>query len=289
MPTALYGVVLLMAAIAYYLLQQAIIRAQGPGSILKQAVGRDWKGKLSPLLYVLAIVATLWSPWISEAILVAVALIWLIPDRRIESVLPRRRPRGRSTLYTILDSGGPMSTAVRPASLLNRTLAEVDPEIARIVAAETARQNEAIELIASENFTSRAVMEAVGSILTNKYAEGYPGQALLRRLRPRGRGRVSRDRAREGALLAGRTRDAIHANVQPHAGSQANTAVYVACLKPGDTMMGMSLAHGGHLTHGHPLSISGKLYRIVSYGVGKETETIDWDAFEATARPRSRS
>ncbi len=89
MPTALYGGVLLMAAIAYYILQQAIIRSQGPASILKKAVGRDWKGKLSPVLYVLAIVATLWAPWISEAILVAVALIWLIPDRRIESVLPR--------------------------------------------------------------------------------------------------------------------------------------------------------------------------------------------------------
>ena len=91
-PTALYGGVLLMAAIAYYLLQQAIIRAQGPGSILKRAVGRDWKGKLSPVLYVVAIVTTRWAPWISEAILVAVALVWLIPDRRIENVLPRHEP-----------------------------------------------------------------------------------------------------------------------------------------------------------------------------------------------------
>ena len=91
-PTALYGVVLLMAAIAYYVLQQAIIRAQGPDSILKKAVGRDWKGKLSPVLYVVAIVATLWSPWIAEAIFVAVALIWLIPDRRIENVLARHEP-----------------------------------------------------------------------------------------------------------------------------------------------------------------------------------------------------
>ena len=89
MPTALYAAVLLMAAIAYYLLQQAIIRAQGPGSILKKAIGSDWKGKLSPVLYVAAIVATLWSPWIAEAILIAVALIWLVPDRRIENVLPR--------------------------------------------------------------------------------------------------------------------------------------------------------------------------------------------------------
>jgi glycine hydroxymethyltransferase len=176
-----------------------------------------------------------------------------------------------------------MSTAVRPASLLNRSLAEADPEIARIVAAETARQNDGLELIASENFTSRAVMEAVGSTLTNKYAEGYPGRRYYG-------GCVHVDEAeslaiaRAKALFSPDNPDAIHANVQPHAGSQANTAVYVACLKPGDTLMGMSLAHGGHLTHGHPLSISGKLYRIVSYGVSKETETLDWDAFEATAK-----
>ena len=175
-----------------------------------------------------------------------------------------------------------MPTAIRPASLLNRSLAEADPDIARIVAAETARQNEGLELIASENFTSRAVMEAVGSTLTNKYAEGYPGKRYYG-------GCVHVDEAeslaiaRAKALFSPGNPDAIHANVQPHAGSQANTAVYIACLKPGDTLLGMSLAHGGHLTHGHPLSISGKLYRVVSYGVTKETETIDWDAFEATA------
>ena len=176
-----------------------------------------------------------------------------------------------------------MPTAVRAASLLNRSLAEADPEIARIVAAETARQNEGIELIASENFTSRAVMEAVGSTLTNKYAEGYPGKRYYG-------GCVHVDEAeslaiaRAKALFSPGNPDAIHVNVQPHAGSQANTAVYIACLKPGDTILGMSLAHGGHLTHGHPLSISGKLYRVVSYGVSKETELIDWDAFEATAK-----
>ena len=175
-----------------------------------------------------------------------------------------------------------MPTAVRPASLLNRSLAEADPEIARIVAAETARQNEGLELIASENFTSRAVMEAVGSTLTNKYAEGYPGKRYYG-------GCVHVDEAESLAIARAKTLfspgnpDAIHVNVQPHAGSQANTAVYIACLKPGDTILGMSLAHGGHLTHGHPLSISGKLYRVVSYGVSKETETIDWDAFQATA------
>ena len=176
-----------------------------------------------------------------------------------------------------------MPTAVRAASLLNRSLAEVDPEIARIVAAETARQNEGLELIASENFTSRAVLEATGSTLTNKYAEGYPGKRYYG-------GCVHVDEAeslaiaRAKALFSPGNPDAIHVNVQPHAGSQANTAVYIACLKPGDTILGMSLAHGGHLTHGHPLSISGKLYRVVSYGVSKETELIDWDAFEATAK-----
>jgi glycine hydroxymethyltransferase len=175
-----------------------------------------------------------------------------------------------------------MSTAVRRLSVLNRPLIDVDPEIARIVAAETARQNEGIELIASENFTSRAVLEAVGSVLTNKYAEGYPGKRYYG-------GCVHVDEAeslaiaRAKALFSPGNPEAIHANVQPHAGSQANTAVYLACLKPGDTILGMSLAHGGHLTHGHPLSISGKLYRVVSYGVSKETETIDWDAFAATA------
>ncbi|MGA7990494.1 MAG: serine hydroxymethyltransferase [Thermoanaerobaculia bacterium] len=175
-----------------------------------------------------------------------------------------------------------MPTAVRPAALLNRSLAEVDPEIARIVAAETARQNEGIELIASENFTSRAVLEAVGSTLTNKYAEGYPGKRYYG-------GCLHVDEAESLAIARAKTLfspgnpDAIHANVQPHAGSQANTAVYLACLKPGDTILGMSLAHGGHLTHGHPLSISGKLYRVVSYGVSKETETIDWEALQATA------
>jgi len=169
-----------------------------------------------------------------------------------------------------------MPTAVRPASLLNRSLAEADPEVARIVAAETARQNEGIELIASENFTSRAVMEAVGSTLTNKYAEGYPGKRYYG-------GCVHVDEAeslaiaRAKALFSPGNPDAVHANVQPHAGSQANTAVYIACLKPGDTILGMSLAHGGHLTHGHPLSISGKQYRVVSYGVTRETERIDWD------------
>src|SRR5262249_32113207 len=162
-------------------------------------------------------------------------------------------------------------TETRPAhaGLLERRLAAVDPEIARILDSELRRQQEGLELIASENFTSRAVLEAVGSVATNKYAEGYPGRRYYG-----GRGLLGQaenlaiERAKK--LFSPGTPDAIHVNVQPHSGSQANTAVYMACLKPGDTLMGMSLAHGGHLTHGHPLSISGKQYRVVSYGVRKD-------------------
>ena len=163
-------------------------------------------------------------------------------------------------------------------SMLARDLSAVDPEIFEAIGSEARRQNDNLELIASENYTSRAVLEAVGSVLTNKYAEGYPGRRYYG-------GCVNVDRAeslaisRAKALFSPKDPEAIHANVQPHSGSQANTAVYLACLKPGDTLMGMSLAHGGHLTHGHPLSISGKLYRVVSYGVRRDTEMIDWEEF----------
>ena len=129
------------------------------------------------------------------------------------------------------------TTAIRPATLLNRSLAETDPEIARIVAAEIARQRDGLELIASENFTSRAVLEAVGSVLTNKYAEGYPGRRYYG-----GCEFVDKSESlaisRAKALFSPGNPDAIHANVQPHSGAQANTAVYVACLKPGDTLLG---------------------------------------------------
>jgi glycine hydroxymethyltransferase len=170
-----------------------------------------------------------------------------------------------------------MSTTVSTrAALINRPLAEVDPEIARVLANELSRQREGIELIASENFTSRAVLEAMGSVLTNKYAEGYPGKRYYG-------GCLNVDEAeslviaRAKALFSPGNPDAIHVNAQPHAGSQANAAVYMACLKPGDTLLGMALPHGGHLTHGHPLNVSGKLYRVVAYGVAKETERIDYD------------
>ncbi len=160
---------------------------------------------------------------------------------------------------------------------MRRTLAEADPEIAAAVDHEIRRQHEGLEMIASENFVSQAVLEAVGSVFTNKYAEGYPGKRyyggceyadVVENL--------ARDRARE---LFG----ADHVNVQPHSGSQANAAAYMAVINPGDTILGLDLAHGGHLTHGHKLSFSGKLYRVVFYGVDKQTERIDYDLLEATA------
>jgi len=160
---------------------------------------------------------------------------------------------------------------------MRRPLAEADPEIAAAVDHEIRRQHEGLEMIASENFVSHAVLEAVGSVFTNKYAEGYPGKRyyggcefadVVENL--------ARDRARQ---LFG----AEYVNVQPHSGSQANAAAYMAVLNPGDTILGLDLAHGGHLTHGHKLSFSGKLYRAVFYGVEKDTERIDYDKLEAVA------
>src|SRR5450432_1424416 len=160
---------------------------------------------------------------------------------------------------------------------MSRPLYEADPQIAAAIDDETRRQHEGLELIASENFVSEAVLEAMGSVFTNKYAEGYPGKRyyggcefadIVEDL--------ARDRAKQ---LFG----AEHANVQPHAGSQANMAAYSAVLQPGDTILGLNLAHGGHLTHGHHLNFSGKTYKIVPYGVTKETETIDYDALEKIA------
>jgi glycine hydroxymethyltransferase len=158
-----------------------------------------------------------------------------------------------------------------------RPLSEADPQIAAAIDNETRRQHEGLELIASENFVSEAVLEAAGSVFTNKYAEGYPGRRyyggcefadVVENL--------ARDRAKQ---LFG----AEHANVQPHAGSQANMEAYAAVLQPGDTILGLNLAHGGHLTHGHHLNFSGKTYKIVPYGVTKETETIDYHALEKLA------
>jgi glycine hydroxymethyltransferase len=152
-----------------------------------------------------------------------------------------------------------------------RPLAQVDPEIYDLIHKETERQSSRLELIASENFTSEAILEAAGSILTNKYAEGYPGKRYYGGCEyVDGIENLARDRAKK--LF-----HADYANVQPHSGSQANQAAYASVLSPGDTILGMNLAHGGHLTHGHPLNFSGKLYKIVPYGVSKENEQIDYD------------
>ena len=160
---------------------------------------------------------------------------------------------------------------------IERPLAEVDPEVFAAIQHEVERQHSQIELIASENFTSQAVLEATGSVFTNKYAEGYPSKRyyggceftdIVENL--------ARDRAKK---LFG----AEYANVQPHSGSQANQAAYSAVLSPGDTIMGLNLAHGGHLTHGHPLNFSGKSYHVVPYGVRKEDERIDYDELERLA------
>ena len=160
---------------------------------------------------------------------------------------------------------------------LNATLAAADPEIAAQVENEVIRQHDGLEMIASENFVSRAVLEAAGTVFTNKYAEGYPGKRYY--------GgceyadvveNIARDRAKQ---LFG----ADHVNVQPHSGSQANAAAFMTLLTPGDCILGLDLAHGGHLTHGHKLNFSGKLYRIVGYQVRKDTEVVDYDELEATA------
>jgi glycine hydroxymethyltransferase len=152
-----------------------------------------------------------------------------------------------------------------------RPLAEVDPAINELILAETRRQNGQIELIASENFTSEAVLEATGSIFTNKYAEGYPGKRYYGGCEYADEvENLARDRAKK--LFK-----AEYVNVQPHSGSQANQAAYTSVLQPGDTIMGLDLAHGGHLTHGHKLNFSGKLYHVAAYQVNKETEQIDFD------------
>lgn len=160
---------------------------------------------------------------------------------------------------------------------MSRSLAEADPEIARAIAQERNRQNSGLELIASENFVSRAVLEAAGSVLTNKYAEGYPGRRYYG-------GCEFVDVAERAAIARAKALFAAeHVNVQPHSGAQANMAVYMTLLKPGDTVLGMNLAHGGHLTHGHPLNFSGQLYTIVPYGVRKDDERLDYDGLERLA------
>jgi glycine hydroxymethyltransferase len=160
---------------------------------------------------------------------------------------------------------------------MNRSLAEVDPDIAATIADEERRLAYNLEMIASENFVSEAVLEAMGSVLTNKYAEGYPGKRYYGGCEFVD---VAEDIARERAK---QIFGCEHVNVQPHSGSQANMAVYLAVLNYGDTVLGMNLAHGGHLTHGHPLNFSGRSYKIVPYGVKADTEQIDYEELERLA------
>jgi len=161
---------------------------------------------------------------------------------------------------------------------MSRSLEETDPAIAAVLRDEVRRQATGLELIPSENFVSEAVMETMGSVLTNKYAEGYPGKRYYG-------GCEFVDQAEQLAIDRAKALfGAEHANVQPHSGTQANIAVYMTALQPGDTVLGMNLAHGGHLTHGHPLNFSGKTYNFVPYGVAKQTETIDYDELERLAR-----
>ncbi|MGA8012177.1 MAG: serine hydroxymethyltransferase [Candidatus Acidiferrales bacterium] len=161
---------------------------------------------------------------------------------------------------------------------MSRSLQETDPAIAAVLHNEVRRQATGLELIPSENFVSEAVMETMGSVLTNKYAEGYPGKRYYG-------GCEFVDQAEQLAIDRAKALfGAEHANVQPHSGTQANIAVYMTALQPGDTVLGMNLAHGGHLTHGHPLNFSGKTYNFVPYGVSKETETIDHDELDRLAR-----
>jgi glycine hydroxymethyltransferase len=162
-------------------------------------------------------------------------------------------------------------------SFFHRSLADADPEVARAVAAEGERQETGLELIASENFVSAAILEAAGSVLTNKYAEGYPGKRYYG-------GCEHVDVVESLAIERAKALfGAEHANVQPHSGAQANMAVLLATLQPGDTILGMNLAHGGHLTHGHPLNFSGKYFKVAPYGVRQSDERIDYDEVERLA------
>jgi glycine hydroxymethyltransferase len=173
-----------------------------------------------------------------------------------------------------------VTAADLPADFFNRPLSEVDPEIAEVLALELERQQRTLEMIASENFVPAAVLECQGSVLTNKYAEGYPGRRYY--------GGCEHVDVAEGLAIkrAVELFGVEHANVQPHSGAQANAAVYHALLEPGDTMMGLELAHGGHLTHGMPINVSGRLYEIAAYHVDRETSLIDMDEVERIAHER---
>jgi glycine hydroxymethyltransferase len=170
-----------------------------------------------------------------------------------------------------------MTMETQDSRRMARPLAEVDPEVAAAIREEVRRQATGLELIASENFVSEAVLEAMGSVFTNKYAEGYPGKRYYG-------GCENADRVESLAIeRAKKLFGAEHANVQAHSGTQANVSVYMAALQPGDTVLGMNLAHGGHLTHGHPLNFSGRMYKFIPYGVRQDTELLDYDEVERLA------
>jgi glycine hydroxymethyltransferase len=170
-----------------------------------------------------------------------------------------------------------MSIETQELRRMNLPLEDVDPEVAEAIRDEARRQANGLELIASENFVSEAVLEAMGSVFTNKYAEGYPGKRYYG-------GCENADRVENLAIArAKQLFGAEHVNVQPHSGTQANVAVYMSALQPGDTVLGMNLAHGGHLTHGHPLNFSGRMYKFIPYGVRKDTELLDYDEVERLA------
>ncbi len=197
-----------------------------------------------------------------------------------ELAVPAKARGGGTSSFSMADQPNDTTTGSGSANTLGAMgggLSKVDPEIFEAVVAEEKRQRENIELIASENFTSRAVMEAQGSVLTNKYAEGYPGKRWYG-------GCENVDTVEQLAIdRAKKIFGCEHVNVQPHSGAQANMAVYFAMLKPGDKILAMNLAHGGHLTHGHPANFSGKFYQVAQYGVSAETEQIDYDALQKQA------
>src|SRR5438477_1485960 len=197
-----------------------------------------------------------------------------------ELAVPAKSRGGGTTSFTMADQPHDTGTApasANPSASTGGGLRKVDPEIFDAIQAEEKRQRENIELIASENFTSRAVMEAQGSCLTNKYAEGYPKKRWYG-------GCENVDTAEQLAIdRAKQLFSCEHVNVQPHSGAQANMAVYFAMLKPGDNILAMNLAHGGHLTHGHPANFSGKFYQVSQYGVSDKTEQIDYDALQKQA------
>jgi glycine hydroxymethyltransferase len=198
-----------------------------------------------------------------------------------ELAVPAKKRGGGASSFTMPDQpndrNNPSNSPGSSGSAAGGGLRKVDPEVFEAVVAEEKRQRENIELIASENFTSRAVMEAQGSVLTNKYAEGYPGKRWYGGCEHVDTvERLAIDRAKQ---IFG----CDHVNVQPHSGAQANMAVYFSMLKPGDKILAMNLAHGGHLTHGHPANFSGKFYEVAQYGVSAETEQIDYDALQKQA------